>query len=197
MRIAILGTRAVPANYGGFETFAEHLGKRLVLRGHEVTVYGRDRFVPPEVRSYLGMRVVRLPAPRAKYFETVLHTLYATLHVLRHRYDVIYVCNSANVPSVILLWLFRRRVVLNVDGLEWKRRKWSRIGRACYRVCAWIAAKLPVHVVTDARVIKGHSKAACGRDTAHCACGTELDPVADDGTLGRLGLEAGRYLLYV
>ncbi len=197
MRIAILGTRGVPANYGGFETFAEQLGRRLVQRGHEVTVYGRDRFVPPEVRSYLGMRVVRLPAPRAKYFETVLHTLYAAFHVLRHQYDVVYVCNSANVPAVILLWLFRRRIVLNVDGLEWKRRKWSRIGRAYYRACAWTAAKLPVHVVTDALVIQHYYKKAYGRDTTYFAYGTELEPVADDGTLARLGLEAGRYVLYV
>jgi len=197
MRIAILGTRGVPANYGGFETFAEQLGRRLVERGHEVTVYGRDRFVARETRSYLGMRIVRLPAPRAKYFETVLHTLFAAFHVLRQDYDVVYVCNSANIPAVILLRLFRRQIVLNVDGLEWKRKKWSGIGRAYYRACAWTAAKLPVHVVTDARVIQDYYKTAYGRETTYFPYGTELEPVADDGTLARLGLVAGRYVLYV
>jgi hypothetical protein len=59
MLIAILGTRGVPANYGGFETFAEQLGRRLVQRGHDVTVYGRDLFVPRKTRTYLGMRIVR------------------------------------------------------------------------------------------------------------------------------------------
>ena len=197
MRIAILGTRGVPANYGGFETFAEQLGRRLVHRGHEVTVYGRDRFVPPETRSYLGMRIVRLPAPRSKYFETVIHTLFAAVHALTQRYDIVYVCNSANVPAVILLRLFGRRVVLNVDGLEWKRRKWSRIGRAYYRMCAWTAAKLPIHVVTDALVIQSYYQTAYGRQTTYFPYGTELEPVSDDGTLARLGLEAGRYVLYV
>jgi len=197
MRMAILGTRGVPANYGGFETFAERLGRRLVLRGHDVTVYGRDRFVPRGTRSYLGMRVVRLPAPRLKYFETVTHTFFAALHALTQHYDVVYVCNSANVPAVILLRLFRRRVVLNVDGLEWKRRKWSRIGQAYYRLCAWTAARLPVHVVTDALVIQAYYKTAYNRDTRYFPYGTELDPVPDDGTLGRLGLEAERYVLYV
>ena len=197
MGIAILGTRGVPANYGGFETFAEELGKRLVQRGHQVTVYGRDRSVPANMRSYLGMRVVRLPAPRAKYFETVLHTLFAAFHVLRQDYDVVYVCNSANIPAVILLRLFRRQIVLNVDGLEWKRKKWSGIGRAYYRACAWTAAKLPVHVVTDARVIQDYYKTAYGRETTYFPYGTELEPVADDGTLARLGLVAGRYVLYV
>jgi exopolysaccharide biosynthesis WecB/TagA/CpsF family protein len=197
MRIAILGTRGVPANYGGFETFAEQLGRRLVQRGHEVTVYGRDLFVPRKMHSYLGMRIVRLPAPQSKYFETVIHTLFAAFHVLTQHYDIVYVCNSANVPAVILLRAFGQRVVLNVDGLEWKRRKWSGIGRAYYRACAWTAARLPVHVVTDALVIQHYYQTAYGRHTTFFAYGTELDPVADDGTLARDGLEAGQYVLYV
>jgi glycosyltransferase involved in cell wall biosynthesis len=197
MRIAILGIRGVPANYGGFETFAEQFGKRLVERGHEVTVYGRSRSVARGIRTYLGMRVVRLPAPRSKYLETVVHSLYAACHALTRRYDIIYVCNSANVPAVILLLLFGRRVVLNVDGLEWKRAKWSPVGKAYYRLCAWTAAHLPVHIVTDARVIQRYYREAYGRDSEYFPYGTELEPVADHGMLERLGLETGRYVLYV
>jgi exopolysaccharide biosynthesis WecB/TagA/CpsF family protein len=197
MRIAILGTRGVPANYGGFETFAEQLGKRLVARGHDVTVYGRDSSIPRGMRTYLGMRIVRLPAPRAKYFETVIHTLFAALHALTRRYDIVYVCNSANVPAVMLLRLFGRRIVLNVDGLEWKRRKWSAVGRAYYRLCAWTAARLPVHVVTDALVIQAYYKEVYRRHTDYFPYGTDLEPVPDDGTLADLGLEPGRYVLYV
>jgi glycosyltransferase involved in cell wall biosynthesis len=191
MRIAFLGIRGVPANYSGFETFAEEFGKRLVERGHEVTVYGRDRSIPRGTREYLGMRVVRLPAPQSKYLETVIHSLFAA------HYDLIYMCNSANVPAVILLRLFGRRVVLNVDGLEWKRGKWSPIGKAYYRMCAWTAAHLPIHVVTDARVLQDYYLAAYGRETTYFPYGTDLDTVPDDGTLARLGLEPGRYLLYV
>jgi glycosyltransferase involved in cell wall biosynthesis len=143
------------------------------------------------------MRVVRLPAPRSKYLETVVHSLFAAFHALVARYDVIYVCNSANVPAVILLRLFGRRVVLNVDGLEWKRGKWSPIGTAYYRLCAWVAAHLPVHVVTDARVIQRYYLEAYGRDTVYFPYGADLEPVPDDGTLARLGLEPGRYVLYV
>jgi exopolysaccharide biosynthesis WecB/TagA/CpsF family protein len=197
MRIAILGTRGVPANYGGFETFAEQLGKRLVARGHQVTVYGRDSSVPRGTRTYLGMGIVRLPAPRAKYFETVVNTLFAALHLLTQRYDIVYVCNSANVPAVMLLRLFGRRIVLNVDGLEWKRRKWSAVGRAYYRLCAWTAARLPVHVVTDALVIQSYYQEVYRRHTDYFPYGTDLEPVADDGTLADLGLEPGRYVLYV
>jgi glycosyltransferase involved in cell wall biosynthesis len=84
-----------------------------------------------------------------------------------------------------------------VDGLEWKRKKWGRVGQAYYRLCAWTSAKLPVHVVTDALVIQSYYKTAYGRRTSYFPYGTEMDPVADDGTLSRLGLEPGRYVLYV
>jgi len=197
MRIAILGIRGVPANYGGFETFAEQLGCRLAARGHDVTVYGRNRYVARGLSTHKGMRLVRLPAPRSKYLETVVHSLFAAAHALGGGYDIVYVCNSANVPAVALLRVFGRRVVLNVDGLEWQRAKWNRVGKAYYRACAWIAAHLPAELVTDAHVIQDYYATAYGRRTKYFPYGTDLEPVADDGTLERLGLEAGRYVLYV
>jgi glycosyltransferase involved in cell wall biosynthesis len=197
MHIAFLGIRGVPANYGGFETFADQLGRRLVKAGHDVTVYGRQHSVPPGLDEYLGMRIVRLPAPRSKYLETVVHSLFAAVHAAVRRYDIVYVCNSANVPAVLLLMLARKRVVLNVDGLEWQRAKWNRVGRAYYRVCAAVAARLPVHVVTDARVIQAYYERAYGRSTNYFPYGTDPGSTPDNGTLAGLGLDSGRYVLYV
>lgn len=197
LRVAILGTRGVPARYGGFETFAEELGARLAARGHSVTVYARDHSVRAGTTSHRGMRIVRLPAPRSKYLETVVHTLLSAAHVLPGTYDLVYICNVANVPAAALLRLFRRRVVLNVDGLEWQRAKWGPLGRAYYRACAWVAARLPIQIVTDARVIQDHYRQSYGRDTRYVAYGSVGGPTPDDGTLARLGLEAGRYVLYV
>ncbi len=197
MRIAILGTRGVPARYGGFETFAEELGARLVARGHQVTVYGRDQWVLRGIKSHRGMDIKRLPAPRSKYLETVVHTLFAAFAVLPRRYDLIYVCNLANLPALFVLLAGRKKVVLNVDGLEWQRAKWGALGRTYYRLCAWMAARLPVHIVTDAHVIQRYYRDHYGRATYFFAYGTGLTPVSDDGTLARLGLESGRYVLYV
>lgn len=197
MRVAILGIRGVPANYGGFETFAEQLGTRLVERGHQVTVYGRTHSVPAGLREHNGIRIIRLPAPSSKYLETVIHSLFAAVHAVLRRYDLVYVCNSANVPAVILLLLGRKRVVLNVDGLEWQRAKWNRIGRAYYRACAAIAARLPAHVVTDARVIQAYYQRAFGRETNYFPYGTDLTPTPDSGLLEQLGLASRKYVLYV
>jgi glycosyltransferase involved in cell wall biosynthesis len=197
VKIAILGIRGIPANYGGFETFAEQLGRRLVGQGHEITVYGRSGSVPAGLRTYLGMRIVRLPAPRSKYLETVIHSLFAAVHASVRRYDLVYICNSANVPAVLVLLVARKRVVLNVDGLEWQRAKWNRVGRAYYRACAWLAARLPVHIVTDARVIQAYYERAYGRHTDYFPYGTELTATADGGLLEELGTSPRGYVLFV
>src|ERR1043166_7523095 len=76
MRIALLGTRGIPANYGGFETFAEELSTRLIERAHEVTVYCRER---PQQPTYRGVRLAFLPTIRHKYFDTLVHTFLSTL----------------------------------------------------------------------------------------------------------------------
>ena len=80
MRIAMIGTRGVPARYGGFETAVEEVGRRLTANGHEVTVYCRN----PDQRltSYQGMRLVNLPALRERHLETLSHTLLSVTHAV-------------------------------------------------------------------------------------------------------------------
>ena len=197
MRLAILGTRGVPARYGGFETFAEELGSRLAARGHDVTVYGRNRWVPRGTSEYRGMSIVRLPAPASKYLETVVHTLFSAFHALPRRWDVVYICNLANVPAAMLLRATGKKVVLNVDGLEWERAKWGAVGRIYYRACARIASRMPIEIVTDAHVIRDYYREVYGRDTSYFPYGTDLEPAGDDGSLASLGLLAGQYVLYV
>lgn len=198
MRIAILGTRGIPGRYGGFETFAEELATRLDQRGHDVTVYCRPKQGSPRPPHYRGVRLVYLPALRTKYLETLSHTLLSALHTLSRRYDIVYVCNSANSPICLIPWLSRQRTILNVDGLEWRRRKWNGVGRLYYRWAAWLAAHLPIEIVTDARVIQSFYLQAYRRETAFYPYGTELHDRGEHAErLEQMGLSRGRYLLYV
>ena len=79
MRIAILGTRGIPANYGGFETFAEELSRRLVERGHDVTVYCRSHYVDRDLKEFNGVHLKVLPTVRHKYLDTVIHTFLSAM----------------------------------------------------------------------------------------------------------------------
>src|SRR5213596_424171 len=87
MRIAILGTRGIPANYGGFETFAERVSTRLAARGHEVTVYCRAHYTSLRQLEYQGVRLKVLPTIRHKYFDTVVNSFVSALHAVPERYD--------------------------------------------------------------------------------------------------------------
>ena len=198
MRIAILGTRGVPGNYGGFETFAEELGARLVERGHAVTVYCRTGNAPGSPRSHRGMSLIHLPAIRHKALETLSHTYLSALHAAMRHFDIVYVCNSANAPICYIPWLRGQRTVLNVDGLEWRRAKWGRLARRYYRWAAAHAARMPIEVVTDAEVIQAYYRERLGRITPCIAYGTALYARGHGRELlPALALEPDRYILYV
>jgi glycosyltransferase involved in cell wall biosynthesis len=197
VKLAIIGTRGVPANYGGFETFAEELGRRLAARGHEVTVYGRRGFIDPGLGTYRGMQLVVLPSLRSKHLETVSNTFVAALHASRRGYDAALVCNAANAPFVRILQMAGIPVALNVDGLERKRRKWGIAGRSYYRVCERLSARLPDALVTDAEVIRRYYRRAYGASSLMIPYGGDLEPPSATDELQRLGLEKNNYLLYV
>jgi len=195
LRIAIVGTRGIPANYGGFETFAEELATRLAERGHEVRVYCRYRWPEPEWR---GVRLVYLPTLRHKYFDTIAHTCISTLYLLAHRVDVALYCNGANAVFTVWPRMLGMPTALNVDGLERKRKKWNVAARAWYLVSEWLSTFCPSRVVTDAEQIQAYYRARWRKPSTFIPYGAETGPVKDtSGTLRRLGLEAGRYFLYV
>ena len=194
MRIALLGTRGIPANYGGFETFAEELSTRLALRGHDVTVYCRERYAEP---TYRGVRLQYLPTIRHKYFDTVAHTALSTLHLLGRRADVALYCNGAN--AIFTPWprLTGIPVALNVDGIERKRKKWNRVARAWYLISEWLTKFCPTAVVTDARTIQEYYRARYRKESVFIAYGAATGKTPTTAVLDQLGLEPGRYFLYV
>jgi len=197
MRVAILGTRGIPARYGGFETLAEELSARLVAAGHAVTVYTRSHLAVRGVASHRGATVRRLPALRFKASETLSHTLLSCLDVDRARFDVVLLCNAANAPLIPLLHARRLPVALNVDGLERKRRKWGPLGRAYYRACEALAARWADALVTDARVIQAYYRRAWRRHSEMIPYGGDLQPPEGDDALADLGLADGGFFLYV
>jgi len=197
MRIAILGTRGIPASYGGFETFAEHLAVRLVERGHDVTVYGRSSYIRHKQPVYRGVRLVILPTVMHKYCDTPVHTLLSTAHALIRPYDVLLYCNSANAFCTFAPRILGKKVALNVDGLEWQRAKWNRFGRAVYRFSEYLSTLLPDRVVTDARVVQDYYYGKFRKPSTYIPYGTPVGRIPSADILARFGVEPGRYFLYV
>jgi glycosyltransferase involved in cell wall biosynthesis len=197
MRLAILGTRGIPARYGGFETLAEELSARLAARGHDVTVYTRRRYAERGLSSWRGARIRVLPTISTKYLDTVAHGWLSAADAALRGYDAALVCNAINAASCFLLRARGIRVVLNVDGLERNRRKWSAAGRLAYRFSERLSTVAADAVVSDAQVIREYYRRRYGCDSHFIPYGADLPEPVGNETLERLGLTPERYVLYV
>lgn len=199
MKLAILGTRGIPAAYGGFETLAEELAARLAARGHDVTVYARPAGVARRVAAHRGARVVFLPTIRHKYLDTVVHGLLSGLHAATAGYDAVLFCNGINAVACRLPRLLGAptRILLNVDGLERNRRKWNALGKLAYALSERLSCVMPDVVVTDAREIERYYAERYGETSAFIPYGSDLPEPRGTAALDRLGVTPGEYVLYV
>ncbi|MDF8266454.1 DUF1972 domain-containing protein [Luteipulveratus flavus] len=198
MHIALIGTRGVPAHYGGFETAVEEVGRRLVARGHRVTVYCRDDGTGERPRTYLGMELVHLPAVRQRSLETLSHTALSVVHqVVRARADVAVVFNAANSIFLPLLRIGRTPAATHVDGLEWRRGKWGPTGQRYYRMAESLSVRWSDALIADAAGIADYYVDEFGAMTHQIAYGAPiLDHSGASGVEG-LGLTSHGYHLVV
>ena len=198
MRIAILGTRGIPANYGGFETFAQELSTRLVQRGHDVTVYCRRANYPEPLAEYQGVRLITLPTIHTKSLDTLSHAFLSSLHVLLQRIDIALYCNSATSCFAWIPRLRRAQVVMNPDGIEWERAKWGWAGKTFYKCSEHLAARIAHRIVSDSNVIREYYREKFGCDSDFVAYGADL---IERGTgrelLSEFGVRPEGYFLFV
>jgi glycosyltransferase involved in cell wall biosynthesis len=198
MRIGLMGTRGIPANYGGFETFFENLGIRLAERGHDVTVYNRPHGVKePRRRRYAGVRLVPIPSLRTKHLDTITHTALSIVHGLTQRYDIVYICGVGNAPIAWVPRLVGAKVVFNVDSADWKRDKWGGAAswylRAAERIAGWVANV----VIADNATIQQRYAESYGTGALFIPYGANTERVETTAALDTYGLTPGRYILWV
>lgn len=197
MKVALMGTRGVPANYSGFETCVEQLGQRLVQRGHEVTVYGRSHHITYADPYYKGMRLVNLPTIPNKYLDTIVHSFISSLHALPNRYDIALYFIAGNSPVTWIPRLVGSKTLLNVDGLDWKREKWPTFAKKYIQIAEYLATKLPNLYLTDSHVVQGYYQNRFGSTPPYIPYGSEVEHLPPGKTLTQFGLKPHKYILFV
>jgi glycosyltransferase involved in cell wall biosynthesis len=198
MKIAILGTRGIPASYSGFETAVEQLTSRLTARGHEVIVYCRSHVVDPTLSDYRGAELVHLRTVQNKYLDTFVHTFRSAIHAARvTRPDVALFFIAGNSPLCLITRWASIPAVINVDGLDSDRRKWPAFAKAYLRFAERTAPRWADTAITDSHAVAEVFERRYGRRIGVVPYGVE-DP-GHDGTdmLDRLGLEPRKYILFV
>jgi glycosyltransferase involved in cell wall biosynthesis len=196
LRIAILGSRGFPHTYSGYEVFIGEVAPRLVGRGHEVIVYCRRSLFQKRPKTCQGVQLIYLPSVETKVLGTPTHTLLSMCDVLFRDVDVIFVVNLVNAFHCILPRLFGKSVAINVDGLDWKRDKWGKLGKTYFYLNAKFVGRIcPKGVVTDAHEMRRiyldefHTPNVC------IAYGANPSASADPTIVRKYGLEPFQYYL--
>ncbi len=196
MKIGILGIRGLPSSYSGYETFVGELAQRLVQRGHEVTIYCRAALYDERPAEYEGMKMKYLPSLEHKFLSTLTHTALSVVHATFSGYDVILAVNAANGMFGFIPRLFGRKCVLNVDGMEWLRPKWNRIGKWVFKTSARLGTWFYNEIVTDADEMHRLYAREFGIDSTYIAYGANIETAQRPEVLAEYGLAPlGYYLI--
>ncbi|HEX5783190.1 MAG TPA: DUF1972 domain-containing protein [Burkholderiaceae bacterium] len=200
LSLAILGTRGIPARYGGFETFAEQLAIRLVERGIQVTVYAEADQVGLPDTWHLGVKVRHIHRPSWGPASVIGYDC-RCLWDAHGRHDIVYMLGYGAAWACWLSRLRGQRIWLNVDGLEWARSKWNWVARTYLRVMEWVSSWSPSRIIADAQAIADHFQAKYPQAVPCTFIAYGADPVeaADDqaALLDTWGLMSGAYALVV
>jgi glycosyltransferase involved in cell wall biosynthesis len=196
LRIALLGSRGFPHTYSGYEVFVGEVAPRLVSRGHEVIVYCRKSLFEKRPKTCQGVQLIYLPSIETKVLSTPTHTLLSMFDVLFRGVDVIFVVNLVNAFHCILPRMMGKPVAINVDGLDWKRDKWGRIGKAYFYLNAKFVGRIcPKGVVTDAQEMRRIYLDDFDTPNVCIAYGANLATSADPTVVRKYGLEPFQYYL--
>src|SRR5690606_35773433 len=151
MRIAVIGIRGLPANYGGFETCAEHTTKYWAEDGHDILVYWRKSHYKIHLDQVGGVKLKYINSINIKGVDTLSHTLFSILNLIffESNYKYIHLYNSGNGIFIPLIKLFNIKVITSVDGIEWKREKWGFIAKIFHKIGAYLAVKYSDKIIAD------------------------------------------------
>jgi glycosyltransferase involved in cell wall biosynthesis len=197
VKIAILGSRGIPVNYGGFETLAEEISSRLVKRGHEVTVYCCKPYSTHPGNFYKGVRRIVIPTIRTKVFEKPVFALFSLLHASLRQYDIVLMLGVSISFLCFIPRMFGKKIVINIDGLEWQRKKWGRLISCLLKYEEQMAGVMTDLVVTDSKSIKEYYKRRYGKDTLYIAYGADIIDYPSGDVLNQFGLQKDEYIFYV
>lgn len=198
MKIAILGTRGIPNNYGGCEANAAMISPRFIAAGHEVTVYCSSEHVYQD-SEWQGVKLkhVYCPESRVGIWGTLLYDFLCLRDACNSDFDII--LELGYVPVALFYPIFRRRPCLltNMDGLEWRRTKWNALLQRFTHFTEYLGARFSDGLIADNEAIQEHLLEAYGKQSYLIAYGAEQVEAPVNEHLLEYDVEAGAYYMLV
>jgi glycosyltransferase involved in cell wall biosynthesis len=197
MRIAMIGLKALPPQYSGFETAADEIARRLVTLGHEVIVYNRAGLSTHEGNDYEGVRLVTLPTINSKNLSSITHAFLCTLHVLFNRVDVVHYFTTGTTLFAPLPRFAGMKTVCSVDGTDWQRQKWGLLARVYLRVSERLAVLFCNDLIGDSADVVRYYRRKYGVKPVLSTYGIREKTRMGRKWLERFGLSEREYVLFV
>jgi glycosyltransferase involved in cell wall biosynthesis len=197
MRTAMIGIKAIPARFGGFETAVDELSRGLVRLGHRVRVYNRSAMATSPSMDYEGVELVDLPTVKSKNLSTIVHAFLCTLHLLFHRVDVVHYFTTGVTLFAPLPRLFGMKVVCSVDGTDWQRAKWGRFPRWYLRFSEKLAVLCCQRLISDSKDVMRYYQQSYGAASSCIVYGTCEQRSQQKDVLDRFHLRSRNYVLFV
>ncbi|MEN9299642.1 MAG: hypothetical protein RLZZ429_1955 [Bacteroidota bacterium] len=197
MKISIIGSRGYPYVYSGYETFVKELSERLVKQGIEVRVYCHKQLFKEKPTQVNGIQLIYIPTIETKILSQLIHSFLSMFHACFSSADVILVVNAANGPWGIISRLFRKKTMINVDGMEWLRPKWKGLGAKYFKVAAWLSTRLYDRIITDAEAMRQVYLKEFNKDSTVIAYGANIRYSQQPELLKTFGLIPQEYYLIV
>jgi len=197
MRIAMVGIKAIPAHFGGFETAVDEISRGLVKSGHQVVVYNRKGMSTLAGDNYEGVRLVTLPTLRSKNLSTIVHSFLSTLHAMFSSADVVHFFTTGATLFAPLARLMGKKTVCSVDGTDWQRAKWGLFARRYLRFSETLAVRFCDRLVSDSKDVQQYYQREHRVDSACIVYGMREHRSDQTDTLQRFDLAQRGYVLFV
>jgi len=206
MKIAVIGIRGLPANYGGFETCAENISKEWSKNGHDVLIYCRKNHYKEHIAEYNGCRLKYISSINTKSLGTLSHTFFCILNLIFKEPDIkiIHLYNAGNALFIPLLKLFGKKVVISVDGIEWKRKKWGTLAKMIHKTGEKFAIRFADKVVVDNKAVENYYKNKHDADTFFIPYGAKIidtvntiNTINTESVLNKFSLTTKDYFIFI
>jgi len=200
MKIAILGTRGIPNNYGGFEQCAEYLSVGLVKKGHQVLMYNPE-FHPYAKDTYKGVKILRKSSPQNIIGASAANFIYDYLclkDAVNRDVDIILELGLITASLSIIFCRHKGKpIVTNLDGLEWKREKWSPFIQKLTKTLEKFGVKFSDYLIADNFGIKEHVKKEYNKDSYFIPYGAAQIDTFNEEILSEYDLFSNQYILSI
>jgi glycosyltransferase involved in cell wall biosynthesis len=152
--IAIIGTVGLPAKYGGFESLAEYLTQYLGGT-FDITVYCSSAFYKKKLKNYNGAQLKYIPL-NANGAQSILYDIISIFHALFYADVVLILGVSGCVVLPFVKLISSKKIIVNIDGLEWKRAKWGKSAQWFLKYSEKLAVQYADTIVADNKVIQDY-----------------------------------------